>query len=62
VHAEDLVVDHDAQGEEVEHVGEVVPDIGVAVFSCTLSIEPVRLGNAAGFMVPTDKMDTLGVS
>lgn len=62
MHAEDLVVDHDAQGEEVEHVGEIVPDISVAVFSGTLSIKSVGLGYAAGFMVSSDEMDTLRVS
>ena len=62
MHAEDLVVDHDAQGEEVEHVGKIVPDVGIAVFSGTLGVEPVRLGHAAGFMVSTDEMDALGVS
>ena len=28
VDAEDLVVDDDAQRQEVEHVGEVCPDVG----------------------------------
>lgn len=41
MHAEDLVVDHDAQGEEVKHVGEVVPDVGIAVFPRTLSVKSV---------------------
>lgn len=62
VYAEDLVVDHHAQSQEIKHVGEIVPDVGVAVFPSTLGIEPVRLGNPAGFMISADKMDALGVS
>lgn len=33
VYAEDIVVDDDGEGEVVEHVGEIVPDICIAVFS-----------------------------
>lgn len=62
MHAEDLVVDHHTQCQEIKHVGEIVPDVGVAVFPSTLGIEPVRLGHPAGFMISADKMDTLGVS
>src|SRR3954447_20177307 len=28
MYAEDLVINHDTQCQEVEHVGEVVPDVG----------------------------------
>lgn len=62
VHAEYLVVDHNAQCEEIEHVGEIVPDVGVAVFPSTLGIEPIRLGHAAGLMISADKVHALGVS
>lgn len=62
VDAEDLVVDHHAQGEEVEHVGEVVPDVGVAVFPDALGVEAIGLCDASGFVVPANQMHTLGVS
>ena len=57
MNAEDLVVDHHAECQEVEHVGEIVPDVGVAVFPGTFSIEPVGLGYAAGFVVSSDEVD-----
>jgi hypothetical protein len=43
VHAEDLVVDHSGECEEVEHVGEVGPDVRRAVLAHTLRVEAVRL-------------------
>jgi hypothetical protein len=62
VDAEYLVVDHHAQGKEVEHVGEVVPHVGVAVFPRALCIEPIGLCNAARLMVSADEVDAMGVS
>lgn len=41
MHAEDLVVDDNTQGEEVEHVGKIMPDIGIAVFPRTFGVESV---------------------
>lgn len=54
MHAEDLVIDHDGEREVVEHIGEIVPDGCVAVLPATLCVEAVGLGNAAGFMVPSN--------
>ena len=62
VHAENLVVDDDGEGEEVEHVGEVVPDVGVAVFAVAFGVEAVGLGNAAGLVVAADEVHTGGVA
>lgn len=60
--AEDLVINDDAQCQEVEHVCEVVPDIGVSIFTRTLGIEPVRLCYAPRFMVTSYKVHTRGIS
>lgn len=54
VHAEYLVVDHDGQREEVEHVGEVVPDVGVAVFAVAFGVEAIGLRYASRLVVPSD--------
>ena len=61
MHTEDLIIDDDAQGKEVKHVGEVMPDIGVTIFAVTLGIESVRLGDTARFMIATNQMDALGI-
>lgn len=62
VDAEYLVVDDDAEGEVVKHVGEVVPYVGVAVLAGALGVEAVRLGDAAGLVVSSYQMDAAGVS
>jgi len=62
VHAEDLVADDDGQRQEVEHVGEVVPDVGVAVLAGTLGVEAVGLCDAPRLVVAADEVDALGVA
>ena len=56
MHTEDLVVDDDAEGQEVEHVGEVVPDVCVAVLAVAFRVETVGLGHAARFVVAADEV------
>lgn len=62
MHAEYLVVDHDAESQEIKHIREIVPDVGTAVLAGAFSVETVRLGDAARFMISADKVDALGVS
>ena len=62
MHAEDLIVDDHAQGEEVEHISEVMPDVGVAVFPHALSIESVGLRDTARLVVSSNKMHAMRVS
>ena len=54
MHAENLVVDHDGKGEEIEHVGEVMPDIGVAVFAVAFGIKAIGLCHPARLVVAPD--------
>lgn len=62
MYTEDLVINHDTQCQEVEHVGEVVPDVGVAVLACAFGIKPVRLGDSAGLVIAADEVDSRGIS
>ena len=62
VYTKNLVVDDHTEGKKVEHVGEIVPDVGVAVLAIALGIETVRLGDAPRFMVAPDEMDALRIS
>ena len=62
VNAEYLVVDDNAQGKEVEHVGEVMPDVGIAVLSCAFGVKSIRLSNATRLMVAADEVNAMGVS
>ena len=41
MNAKDLVVDDHAKGKEVEHIGEVVPHVGITIFSCALGIKAI---------------------
>jgi hypothetical protein len=43
MHAENGVIDDNAECKKVEHVGEIMPDCWRAVFARTLQIEAVRL-------------------
>ena len=62
VYAKYLIVDDNAQSKEIEHVGEVVPNVGVAILARALGIEAVRLSDTTGFMVASNQMNTIGVS
>lgn len=59
---EDLVVDQGGQGEVVEKVGEVLPDIGIAVFAQAFVVEPVHLGNLTRLVVAAENGNPLWVS
>ena len=62
MHAKYLVIDHDGEGEEIEHVGEVVPNVGVAVFAVAFGVEAVGLCYASGLVVASDQVHARGVA
>lgn len=62
VKAENLVFDKSGEGEVVKEIGEIFPDIGVAVFAQTFVVKSIDLCNLAGFVVSTENSDTLGVT
>jgi len=47
-------------GEEVEHGGAVLPDVGVAVLLLALVVEAIDLGNLTRFVVSTKQGHLLG--
>ena len=62
VKTKDLVVDQRGQGQVVEEVGEVFPDVRVAILSQAFVVESIDLGNLTGLVVTTENGDALGVS
>ena len=58
VQAEDLVVDQGGEGEVVEEICEVFPDIGIAVFSQAFVVESVDLGDLSRFVVTAKDGDS----
>lgn len=60
--AEDLILDQGGEGEEIEQVGEILPDVCVAVFTEALVVETVYLRNLARFVIAAKNGDSLGVA
>ena len=56
-----LVVDEGREGQEVEQVGEVLPDVGVAVLAQALVVEAVHLGDLARLVVAADERHAVRV-
>lgn len=59
---EDLVLDQGSEREVIEEIGEVFPDVSVAVFSQTLVIEAVNLCDLARLVVAAQNGYPLGVT
>jgi hypothetical protein len=62
VKTEDLVFDESSEGKVVEEVGEVFPNISVAVFAEAFVIEAVDLCDLSGLVVSTEDGNTLRVT
>jgi len=62
VKTEDLVVNEGSEREIIEEVCEVLPYIGIAVFSKALIVEAIDLSDLAGLVVSTENCDSLRVS
>lgn len=62
MYAENLIVDHHTEGQEVKHIGKIMPNIGVSVFARAFRIETVGLGHAPRLMISSNQMHTVGVS
>lgn len=59
VYAENVIVNDNCESEKVEHVGKIMPHVGIAVFARTFGVKAVGLGDSTGFMVATDQVDSL---
>jgi len=59
---EDLVIDERGEGEVVEEVGKVTPDVGVAVFAQTFVVETADLGDLTTFMIAAKDTNAVAVA
>ena len=57
-----LVLNQSGQGEVVEEVGEVSPDVRVAIFPQALVIEAVHLCDLSRFVISAEDSDTVAVT
>jgi len=62
MHAENLIIYNDGEGEVVEHIGEIMPNARIAIFARALSVEAVGLCYAAGLVVATDEVHAVRVA
>ena len=62
VETENLVVDQGGEGEVIEQIREVFPDICVSVLAKAFVVEAVHLGDLSRLVVSTENGDALGVS
>ena len=60
--AEDLIVDESSQGQVVEEIGKVLPDICITIFAQTFVVEAVDLSNLAGFVIAAEDSDARWVA
>lgn len=59
MHGEDFVVDDCADGQEIKHVRELLPDLGRAVFTLALCVKAINLGDLPGLVVAPQQADSL---
>lgn len=78
MHAEYPIIDDDGQGEKVEHVGEVGPDVSRAVLARAFGVEAVclcarrqpaqkktnrpHLGDRPRLVISPDQLDPIWIS
>lgn len=60
--AEDVSFDDGGQRKVVEQLGEVLPNICIAIFTKAFIIEAVNLGNLLCLMISTKDGDAIGIS
>lgn len=58
----DLIIDEGGEGKIVEEIGEVFPNVRVAVLAKTFIIEAINLGDLTRFVIATKDGDALGIS
>ncbi len=60
--AEDLVVDKSGEWKVIKEIGEVFPDVGIAIFTQTFVVESVYLGNLARLVVAAENSDAARIA
>jgi hypothetical protein len=56
-----LVLNEGCEGEIIEEIGEVSPDVGVSVLSQTLVVEAVNLSDLTRFVVASEDGDAIAI-
>ena len=59
--AENAVFNNSGEGQEIKERGEVLPDIGVSIFSQALVVKAVYLSDLLALVISSQNGDSLGV-
>ena len=59
---EDLVLNYRCEGQVVEQICEVLPDVRVAIFAEALVVESIDLSDLTRLVIASDQSDTLRVT
>lgn len=62
VNTEDSAINNGRENEKIKDLAARFPDRGVAVLLLALFVEPIDLRDLAGFMVSTNKNDSVRIS
>jgi len=62
VNTKDLVVDDDGEREIVEHVGKVVPYVGIPVLARAFCVEAIRLCDPTRLVVAADEVHSVRIA
>jgi len=57
-----LIGNNSSQRKIIEKLSEILPDIGIAVFSVALIVETIDLSDLSAFMVSSEKSDSVLIS
>ena len=57
-----LVFNEGREGEVVEKIGEIFPNIGIAIFTQTLVIKPIYLRDLPGLVISSKNRDALRIA
>ena len=60
--AEDLIVNEGGQGQVVKQIGEIFPDVCIAVLAQAFVIEAIDLGDLSRLVIATKNGDAAGIS
>lgn len=62
VNTENLPIYHGSKYKEVENLTTTLPNRGISIFLLTLFIKSINLGDLTGFVITSNKGDTVRVS
>lgn len=57
--AEDLILNHGCQWQVIEQIGEVLPNIGIAILAEAFIVEAVDLGDLSTLMIASQNRDSV---